>query len=239
MLTPSPLPANGANVSDLIRSQRGCPAYVSPEVIDASHTSYSGRLSDSWSCGIVLYALLFGRYPFYHTSIKQMFLQIRSGKFQLPPAGAPPVSLDARLLIASLIRVNASERLLPSEMFASNWLKTDHSTAQCGNRLFIANQMAHNKRRLMNEISILAASRLHAAPTATITTTTTTTTAESTGLRRLSHLAHGHDTFGDESSPSVEHANKRARLDRVPEVAGPTSTLCVGKKNDDSMVPCV
>ena len=62
--------------SDQITSQQGCPAYVSPEVLSPSQASYSGRLSDSWSLGIVLYTLLFGRYPFHHQTITHMFAKV-------------------------------------------------------------------------------------------------------------------------------------------------------------------
>lgn len=106
---------------DLIKSQQGCPAYVSPEVLNSQHTSYSGRLSDSWSLGVILYALLVGRYPFHDQTIPKTFAKITRGKFQIPPSSG--LSLDARILIRSLMRYTPHERLLPSEIMSSNWFR--------------------------------------------------------------------------------------------------------------------
>lgn len=107
--------------NDLIKSQQGCPAYVSPEVLNTHQSKYSGKLSDSWSLGIVLFTLLLGRYPFHHQTITTMFAKIARAKFQIPPSTG--LSLDAKTLLRSLIRLNPSERLLPSEILTHNWLK--------------------------------------------------------------------------------------------------------------------
>lgn len=106
---------------DLIKSQQGCPAYVSPEVLNTNLAKYSGKLSDSWSLGIVLFTLLLGRYPFHHHTITTMFAKIARGKYQIPPSSG--LSQDAKILLRSLIRLQPSERLLPSEILASNWMK--------------------------------------------------------------------------------------------------------------------
>lgn len=46
---------------DLLHDKRGCPVYVSPEIIK-SHMPYSGRCADMWSLGVVLYTMLVGRF---------------------------------------------------------------------------------------------------------------------------------------------------------------------------------
>ncbi len=108
--------------NDLIKSQQGCPAYVSPEVLNPHpNMSYSGRLSDSWSLGIILFTLLLGRYPFHHPTITVMFAKITRGKFQIPQSSG--LSLDAKILLRSLIRSRPDERLLPFEILKHNWLK--------------------------------------------------------------------------------------------------------------------
>ena len=45
---------------DLLHDKRGCPAYVSPEILRAN-TTYSGKAADMWSLGVILYTMLVGR----------------------------------------------------------------------------------------------------------------------------------------------------------------------------------
>lgn len=103
-------------------------AYVSPEVLNPFQTSYSGKQSDSWSLGIILYTLLVGRYPFHHPTIANMFARIARGKFQVPMPIS--LSLDARTLLRSLIRVKPEERLRPEEILAHNWFRQNENESR-------------------------------------------------------------------------------------------------------------
>ncbi len=50
-----------------------------------------------------------------------MFAKIARGKFQIPPSSG--LSMDAKILLRSLIRLKPDERLLPNEILMHNWLK--------------------------------------------------------------------------------------------------------------------
>lgn len=107
--------------NDQLCDRHGCPAYVSPEILDLSKKWYSGRASDVWSLGVLLYVLLLGRYPFYDATPAGLFTKIRQAKIQLSDNDGVP--LEARSLIRCLLRRDPKERPSVDEILAHPWLK--------------------------------------------------------------------------------------------------------------------
>ncbi|KAG8441641.1 hypothetical protein GDO86_010719 [Hymenochirus boettgeri] len=103
---------------DSLSDKHGCPAYVSPEILNTTGT-YSGRLADAWSLGVMLYTLLVGRYPFHDSDPSSLFSKIRRGQYCIPEHVSP----KARCLIRSLLRKEPSERLTAEEIFLHPWFE--------------------------------------------------------------------------------------------------------------------
>lgn len=102
---------------DILQDKRGCPAYVSPEIL-RSHARYSGRAADMWSLGVILYTMLVGRYPFNDSEHASLFAKISRGHFIVPEC----LSSRAKCLIRSLLRRDPSERLSASDVLLHPWL---------------------------------------------------------------------------------------------------------------------
>ena len=59
------------NNNDLLKDQRGSPAYISPDVL--SGKPYAGKPSDMWALGVVLFTMLYGQFPFYDNAPHELF----------------------------------------------------------------------------------------------------------------------------------------------------------------------
>ena len=108
---------------DLLTDKHGCPAYVSPEILESTN-GYSGRAADIWSLGVMLYTMLFGRYPFHDNEPSALFSKIRNGQFLLPDC----ISSKARCLLRSILRKDPTERLSAHELLEHPWFHTQFET---------------------------------------------------------------------------------------------------------------
>ena len=73
------LPADG---SELIKSNAGSDKFYSPEACMSS--TYKGKLNDLWACGVTLYLMATGEFPF-NGKHKKLFEEIQEKKLTYPP----------------------------------------------------------------------------------------------------------------------------------------------------------
>lgn len=113
---------------DSMSDRHGCPAYVSPEILDLSTKDYAGKPADVWGLGVLLYVLLMGRYPFYDTTPSGLFGKIRTAKIIMNEQCG--VSLELRWLIRCLLRKLPEERPKVVEILAHPWLSNLRSRSK-------------------------------------------------------------------------------------------------------------
>jgi len=70
----------------------GTPSYMSPEIV--LRKDYAGPLADIWASGVLLYAMLCGRFPFKGSDTKDLYKKIAKGAFTFPET--PSLSTDAK-----------------------------------------------------------------------------------------------------------------------------------------------
>ncbi|GBP34004.1 hypothetical protein EVAR_24918_1 [Eumeta japonica] len=100
---------------DLLKDQRGSPAYISPDVLICK--PYLGKPSDMWALGVVLYTMLYGQFPFCDTNLTQLFSRIQAANYNIPPDGNPvQVSDNTIFLIQRLLVKDPKHRLLTDEV---------------------------------------------------------------------------------------------------------------------------
>lgn len=104
---------------DFLKTSCGSPDYAAPEVI--SGDQYAGPEVDTWSCGVILYALVCGHLPFDDDSIPELFRKIKQGEYSFPSRLNP----DVRHLISRMLQVNPVKRITIAEVMKHPWFQQD------------------------------------------------------------------------------------------------------------------
>ncbi|XP_068669704.1 DNA repair endonuclease UVH1-like [Aristolochia californica] len=115
----------GYSKSALLHSQPkstvGTPAYIAPEVL--SRKEYDGKIADVWSCGVTLYVMLVGAYPFEDPEDPRNFRKtigrIVSVQYSIPDYVR--VSSDCRHLLSRIFVANPSKRITIPEIKKHPW----------------------------------------------------------------------------------------------------------------------
>mgnify|MGYP000891366615 FL=1 len=84
----------------------GTPSYMAPEI--AAKTSYEGWQVDIWACGVLLYVMLCGSYPFRGLDEKELYRKIRAGKYVFREE--LDISAGAKQFIGKMLKVLPSGR---------------------------------------------------------------------------------------------------------------------------------
>lgn len=88
----------------------GSPNYAAPEVISGKH--YCGTEVDTWSSGVILFAILSGYLPFDEENIPSLFKKIRDAEYKIPAH----FSREVEDLIRRMLQPNPLDRIKFSDI---------------------------------------------------------------------------------------------------------------------------
>mmetsp|Transcript_3798 Transcript_3798/g.13321 ORF Transcript_3798/g.13321 Transcript_3798/m.13321 type:complete len:376 (-) Transcript_3798:647-1774(-) len=87
----------------------GTPHYMAPEIVTPGKLSQAyGKAVDVWSCGIVLFCLMAGFFPFHDEDERRLYSKIRAGKVSFTHTSG--ISTEARHLIKVTLTVDPDAR---------------------------------------------------------------------------------------------------------------------------------
>ncbi|KAL8159620.1 hypothetical protein V2J09_001157 [Rumex salicifolius] len=103
------------------KSTVGTPAYIAPEVL--SRGEYDGKMADVWSCGVTLYVMLVGAYPFEDPAdpknFRKTITRIMSVQYKIPDY--VHLSKECRHLLSKIFVPNSSRRVTIKEIKTHPW----------------------------------------------------------------------------------------------------------------------
>ena len=113
-------------------SKVGTPGYTAPEVITAGAAGYDGKTADVWSAGVMLYTMLYARYPFERPEDKALKPAERTNKvlrrildvdYFFPES--PAISSEAKDLMRRVMVAKPGERLSLEQVQHHPWFQQD------------------------------------------------------------------------------------------------------------------
>ena len=101
--------------NDLLATACGSPCYAAPEMI--SGQKYQGVKIDTWSMGIILYAMVCGYLPFEDTNNDALYKKILEGKFAVPSF----VGDSCKDLIKKILCIDHNKRFTIQQIREHPW----------------------------------------------------------------------------------------------------------------------
>lgn len=103
------------------KSTVGTPAYIAPEVL--SRKQYAGEIADVWSCGVTLYVMLVGAYPFEDANdprnFRKTIQRIMGVKYSFP--ANLPLSRECHDLMGKIFVANPLKRISLAQIKQHPW----------------------------------------------------------------------------------------------------------------------
>ena len=114
---------NFGNKKDLLITPCGSSGYAPPEMILGC--KYDGIMTDIWSSGIILYAMLCGCLPFDDFSEDKLYSKIIKGNYEYPPM--IDISEEAKNFINSILVVDPKQRANIDDIKHNKWFRKNYN----------------------------------------------------------------------------------------------------------------
>lgn len=131
-----------------VQTMVGTPSYVSPELLTGTY----GQESDLWSCGVILYTILAGRYPFYDEDEQTIYKLVKQGALHLDDATWSNISAEAKDLVTHLLEKDPAKRYTAVQALAHPWFtKTEGPAITVDQRVMDAYKLLKVNSKLQQE----------------------------------------------------------------------------------------
>lgn len=106
-----------------MRTQCGSPNYIAPEILlcKRNNVGYTSKC-DWWSCGIILYTMLSGFYPFHSESNQELYQQIVGSPHNFHNKNWNNISKEAKDLINHLLIKDPKKRYTFKSIIKHPWI---------------------------------------------------------------------------------------------------------------------
>lgn len=120
--------------NELMTDQCGTPAYIAPEVFRGS--GYNGAISDIWSAGVLLYAMLAGTVPFKASKLSELQKIIMKGNYNKIKGISP----EADDLLSKILDLDPYQRITEKDILDHIWLDFDEVEFRKNTDLFTSSE---------------------------------------------------------------------------------------------------
>eukprot|EP01128_Nolandella_sp_AFSM9_P002388 TRINITY_DN12755_c0_g1_i1.p1 TRINITY_DN12755_c0_g1~~TRINITY_DN12755_c0_g1_i1.p1 ORF type:complete len:309 (-),score=35.93 TRINITY_DN12755_c0_g1_i1:280-1206(-) len=115
---------------ELFRVSCGSQDYTAPEIcLGENLIDCDYKAVDIWSCGVLLYTLLLGRFPWEHPDMLKLFHLIRHEPVRF--CSRPSLSTDATDILSRLLEKDSRKRATIHELRSHPWLSNTIAETDC------------------------------------------------------------------------------------------------------------
>ncbi len=211
----------------------GTPFYVAPEVLSGQYDTQC----DLWSCGVILYVLLWGYPPFDGDSNKDIFRAIIKSKLEFDDEEWGNISGDAKDLISQLLTKDPKTRVKVSDALNHIWFK-NWEDEEVANNEFATKYLKRLKNyrapnRLQYEVLSFLMKNLDTSERVKIKEVFRSITAKSSGDLTFKDLEEAFGEVGiDGATEHIEELKKCLDFDKDGKIKYTDFLLATINKNE-------